>query len=86
MDFDVAKLSELGIGAVGIFLLYLIVRELIRHMSGSNKVVQENTKAINKLANTLDKNSLQEEHFRRELVDTLNDVQDKVTDIHTKVV
>lgn len=83
---DVTKLSELGIGAVGIFLLYLIIRELIKYMSTSNKVVQENTKAINKLVATLDKNSLQEEHFRRELIEKMNDVHGKVSDIHAKVV
>ena len=83
---DVTKVSELGIGAVGIFLLYLIIRELIKYMSTSNKVVQENTKAINKLVATLDKNSLQEEHFRRELIEKMNDVHGKVSDIHAKVV
>lgn len=86
MEFDVTKVGELGVGVLGLLLLFIIVRELIKYMSVSNKVVQENTKAINKLVATLDKNSLQEEHFRRELIEKMNDVHGKVSDIHAKVV
>lgn len=80
------KLGELGVGVVGLLILLVVIRELLKYMANTNKVVQENTKAINKLASTLDKNSLQEEHFRRELLDTVSDTNEKVSEIHSKVV
>lgn len=102
--FDVAAMKDLGIGVIALFFLYMIIRtqmtnhkaslELqVQQQDATNKVVQDNTKVINKLANTLEKGNLLEEDFRRRLLEETNesktlllDIQDKVDDIHEKVV
>lgn len=97
MNVDFAKLSELGIAMVALLLFFIIIKEILRssreaakaqvvQQNATNQVVQDNTKAINKLSNTLEKNSLQEENYRKSLLDKVDDIQDKVSDIHDKVV
>lgn len=91
--FDPSKLGDLGIGVVAIFLLYLIIRSQISQQVATNKVVQDNTKAITRLVNTLERNSLMEEGFRKDIMEqvqdtnvTVKDIQEKVTVLHGKVV
>ena len=102
--FDIASMKDLGMGVIALFFLYMIIRSQmsthkesmvlqVQQQEATNKVVQDNTKVINKLANTLEKGNLLEEDFRRRLLEETNEsktlllgIQDKVDDIHEKVV
>lgn len=79
---ELTSLGEYGLGVVAIIGIYLIVKMFL---STSNKVVADNTKAINRLASTLEKTSLMEEQFRKDVLDLSRDTNTKVTVIHEKV-
>lgn len=95
--FDPSKLGDLGIGVVALFLFYLIFRLLmsshkaalelqVKQQDATNAVVQDNTKAINKLSNTLEKSNVLEEDFRKRVLEVAEDTRDMVQEIHNKVV
>lgn len=95
--FDVAVMKDLGIGIIALFFLYMIIRSQmttqVTQQNATNKVLQENSKSINKLANALEKGNLLDEEFRRSMIDSqkesrdmILDIQGKVDDIHEKVV
>ncbi|MNN45625.1 hypothetical protein D3C81_1599710 [compost metagenome] len=83
---DISQFVNLGIGGASLVVLYGITKLLINKFSGTDKVVQANTKAINQLTLTLDRQTILDEQFRREMLSLSKDTNDKVKDIHDRVV
>jgi len=98
MDFF--QLAEYGLGTVSIIGMAFIVKLFLDNNRTSNrlvehsiKVVSDNTKAINRLATTLERRDIIDEQFRTNLLELsketnqgVAEVKIMVTDIHRKVV
>ena len=83
MPEGLAGIGEYGVGIAALIILFLIVKMIVDILT---KVLQENTKAINKLSGTLEKSNSRDELFHSEMLKIVNATHVKVSDIHKKVV
>lgn len=89
IEFDWAILEKIGIAGVCAVFVYFGFQALsliLVQWSNSTDAVNKNTEAFQELSKVFEKSFEREIVFQEEMRERMKDTQEKVTDIHRKIV